>query len=73
MFYDEHNPAHFHAQYGEHKAVFDFRGNVIRGDLQSKTATKLVREWIDLHTLELLRNWELARENRPLNEVAPLD
>jgi len=53
--------------------VFDFRGNVIRGDLQSKTATKLVREWIDLHTLELLRDWELARENRPLNMVAPLD
>ena len=23
MFFDEHNPPHFHAEYGEHKALID--------------------------------------------------
>ena len=49
MFFDDHEPPHVHAEYSGGKAVFDFRGNVIRGDLGSRTATKLVREWIDLH------------------------
>ena len=44
MFYDEHNPSHFHAEYSGRKAVFDFKGNILKGDLASKTATKLIRE-----------------------------
>ena len=28
MYYDEHNPPHFHAEYSGNKAVFDFKGNV---------------------------------------------
>lgn len=56
MFYDEHNPPHFHAEYQGKKAVFDFDGNVIKGSLSSRTATKLVREWVDLHVLELKLN-----------------
>ena len=39
VFYDEHNPPHFHTEYGRKKAVFDFAGNVIRGDLCSRPAT----------------------------------
>ena len=53
MFYDEHNPPHFHAGYARNKAVFDFQGNVLKGSLSSRTATKLVREWTDLHLSEL--------------------
>ena len=45
MFFDDHNPPHIHAEYQRHKAVFDFLGNVMRGDLGSRTATRLVREW----------------------------
>jgi hypothetical protein len=44
MFYDEHNLSHFHAEYSGRKAVFDFKGNILKGDLASKTATKLIRE-----------------------------
>ena len=53
MFYDEHNPPHLHVEYQSNKAVFDFQGNIIRGGLNSKTAIKLAREWIDLHINEL--------------------
>lgn len=72
MFYDEHNPPHFHAEYSGNKAVFDFQGNVIKGNLSSKTATKLVREWIDLHISELEEDWKLARESKEIRKIEPL-
>jgi len=72
MFYDEHNPPHFHAEYSGRKAVFDFKGNILKGDLASKTATKLVREWVDLHASELEEDWKLARESQELKKIKPL-
>lgn len=73
MFFDEHDPPHFHAEYQGNKAVFDFNGNVIKGGLISKTATRLVREWIDLHVNELKEDWELARAGKDLKKINPLD
>lgn len=72
MFCDEHNPPHFHAEYGTNKAIFDFDGNVLKGGLNSKTATKLVREWIDLHQNELNENWDLARQGKEIRNIEPL-
>ncbi len=72
MFYDEHDPPHFHVEYSGRKAVFDFKGNIIKGDLASRTATKLVREWVDLHILELEEDWNLARESREIKKIKPL-
>ena len=72
MFYDEHNPQHFHAEYSGEKAVFDFDGNIIKGNLCSRTATKLVREWVDLHVAELEEVWAMAREDKVINKIEPL-
>ncbi|MFP4030782.1 MAG: DUF4160 domain-containing protein, partial [Desulfococcaceae bacterium] len=66
MFFEDHDPPHFHAEYSGRKAIFDFRGNILKGDLGSRTATKLVREWIDLHVSELEENWKLARSGEGL-------
>ena len=54
MFYDDHNPPHLHAEYGGNKVLLDFQGNILQGSLKSKTALRLVREWIDIHELELM-------------------
>jgi uncharacterized protein DUF4160 len=72
MYYDEHNPPHLHAEYQGSKALLDFRGNLIKGDLRSRTALRLVRDWIDLHVDELSENWELARAGKVIKPVAPL-
>lgn len=72
MFYDEHNPPHFHAEYSGKKAVFDFNGNIIKGTLSSRTATKLVREWVDLHSSELEEDWKLARKGQEIKKIDPL-
>jgi hypothetical protein len=73
MFYDEHNPPHFHADYQGNKAVFDFNGNVLKGDIKSKTARKLIREWVDLYAKELMENWNLARNDKKIKKISPLD
>ena len=38
MYFDEHNPPHFHADFSGNRAVFDLLGNIIKGDLKSRTA-----------------------------------
>lgn len=56
-----------------YKAVFDLKGNITRGDLQSRTALKLVREWIDLRSDELQEDWELSQAGKELKKISPLD
>jgi hypothetical protein len=73
MFFDEHDPPHFHAEYQGAKAVFDFSGNVLKGALSSRTATRLVREWIDLRLNELQEDWELSKAGKEMKKIAPLD
>jgi hypothetical protein len=72
MFYDEHDPPHFHAEYSGKKAVFDFQGNIIKGNLKSRTATKLVREWVDLRGSELEENWKLVMKSKEMKKIKPL-
>lgn len=73
MFFDEHNPPYIHAEYQENKAVFDLNGNITRGDLGSRTAIRLVREWIDMHNNELREDWELSQAGKEIKKIAPLD
>lgn len=73
MYFDDHDPPHVHVEHQGHKALLDFQGNIMRGTLQSRTALRLVREWIDLHSAELRTDWDLARAGRELNKIAPLD
>ncbi|MGH7204849.1 MAG: DUF4160 domain-containing protein [Nitrospiraceae bacterium] len=73
LFYREHGRPHFHAVYGEFEAVLDIAtGTVISGQLPRR-ALALIREWYDLHKSELLENWELARQHRPLKRISPLE
>jgi hypothetical protein len=72
MFYDDHNPPHFHARYGKEKIVIDINSlRVLEGQI-SPRALGLVIEWASQHQSKLLRNWALARDNQPLKKIAPL-
>lgn len=73
MFYDDHPPPHFHAEHQGEKAVFDFRGNILRGDISSRTAVRLIREWTDLHQGELEANWDEMEAGRGFRRIDPLD
>lgn len=73
MYYNDHNPPHFHADYGGSKAEYDIRTlECIVGNLPRR-ANSLVLEWANQHRDELLRNWELAREGDEIFKIDPLD
>jgi hypothetical protein len=56
MFFDDHNPPHFHAEYGERRATIDIRNlSVFSGQLPPR-ALGLVIKWANLHQQELLDN-----------------
>lgn len=46
---------------------------LLKGSLKSRTATKLVREWIDLHIDELEKDWQLAQEGKDIININPLN
>ena len=72
MFYDDHNPPHVHARYGRDKAVIAIdSGIILEGYLRSR-GHGLVKEWLALHRDELERDWQFAREKRPLVSIEPL-
>jgi len=72
MFWDDHNPPHFHARYGRHKAALEIRSlRILDGTLPPR-ALGLVVEWASQHVDELMRNWEEARNNKPLQKINPL-
>ncbi len=69
--YNDHAPPHFHARYGEDEVTVDITGGAVTGTM-SKRALKLVLEWASMHEDELIRNWDLARERKPLEPIPPL-
>ncbi len=73
MYFDDHAPPHIHVEYQGQKAVFDFSGDILRGALGSRTAIRLVQEWIALHVDELHADWALAQNGSNLNLINPLE
>ncbi len=72
MYYDEHNPPHFHAIYGTDEAQIGIAPlALLRGQLPSR-ALALAIEWAALHQAELLENWELMRVDQPARKIDPL-
>ena len=73
MFYNDHDPPHFHVHYQGYRArVLISNGEVIDGRLPP-TASRLVRDWAALRRRALMRNWDAARSERQLEKIAGLD
>ena len=72
MYYDDHNSPHFHADYNGQKILVDIiKGRVLRGAFPARQL-KFVMAWTEIHRDELMQDWELAKDNRPLVKIAPL-
>jgi hypothetical protein len=72
MYWDDHNPPHFHATYGEFEILINITDfSVYAGYIPSR-AFGLLMEWASIHQQDLLQNWELMRQSLPLKSVEPL-
>ena len=73
MFFDDHKPPHFHAEYGSDLALIDIRTLAVFSGRLPPRVTGLVIEWATLHQRELLVDWEKAQARQELQKIAPLE
>lgn len=72
MYWSDHPPPHFHAEYGEHEALIAISdGAVVVGELP-RCALRLVEEWRSLHLDELRAAWDRAAEREDPGTIEPL-
>lgn len=73
MFYNDHAPPHFHAVYAEFELRVEIESlKVMSGDAPPRVRA-MVLEWAALHKSELLADWDLAKQARPLDRIPPLE
>jgi len=57
MFFNDHNPPHIHAIYGEYIGIIDLNNmEMLNGDLPIN-AQKLVKQWIEKYKNDLISMW----------------
>jgi hypothetical protein len=71
MFFQDHNPPHFHVKYQDFEATINIEDGIVKGELPRR-ALRLIFEWLDLHKVELLENWILLEQRKPFNNIEPL-
>ena len=72
MYYRDHPPPHFHAEYAEHEITVEIDSGMVDGRFPRR-ALSAVLDWYALHHDELLANWNLARHEQPLRPIDPLE
>ena len=72
MFWDDHAPLHFHANYAEDEILIDIRTLRILEGKMSRRALVLVLEWAQEHRDELMEDWELCKRNQSPKKIPPL-
>jgi hypothetical protein len=72
MYYRDHHPPHFHAHYSGYEVSIDINSGAVDGRFPRR-ALGLVLEWYDTYREELLEDWRLARQRKPLKPIPPLE
>ncbi len=72
MYYEDHNPPHFHVKYNDFRAVISVNElNIIEGNLPPRVLG-LAMEWAELHKNELLENWNMVQKTGKWFKIEPL-
>jgi hypothetical protein len=72
MFFDDHAPPHFHAEYAEFKGIIGIEHlKLIEGNLPRR-ALELILDWAELHQSELLNDWHLCQSKKQPKKIEPL-
>lgn len=72
MNYNDHLPPHFHARYQDQEVIVEIETGLVQGKM-SRRALSMILEWSERYQQELMRNWDLARARKALEQVPPLD
>jgi hypothetical protein len=73
MYWQEHNPPHFHALYGNDEVLINIVTLEVAKGGFPRRALALVLEWAALHRQELMEAWEQCGRNQTPQPIDPLD
>ena len=73
MFYKDHAPPHFHAEYGEYELLVGISPITILEGIAPGRVRSMVLEWTALHQAELLDDWKRCRNKEQPQPIAPLE
>jgi hypothetical protein len=72
MYFNDHNPPHYHVKYNEYRAIIEIEtSRILEGDLPPRVFG-LVVEWANMHRSELSDDWELLRTTGEYRAISPL-
>jgi hypothetical protein len=72
MFFEDHNPPHFHVEYNDFEAKISIKELLIlKGHLPPRILG-LVMEWAELHKNELMENWDMVQKTGKCVKIEPL-
>jgi hypothetical protein len=72
MYFQDHNPPHFHVTYEKHEASIKIEDFVIIEGSLPPRIYGLVTEWAAQHQTELLNNWNKVKALKNPNRIEPL-
>ena len=73
MYFDDHNPPHFHAIYSGAECEVGIEPIAIIAGTFPNRAASLVVEWAALHQRELMENWHRLHNAEPVQKINPLE
>lgn len=73
MFYRDHPPPHFHAEYNDYELIVQINPIAILEGKAPSRVRSMVLEWTALHQQELHANWDRCRNGQEPLDVEPLE
>jgi hypothetical protein len=73
MYFNDHPPPHFHAEYGGNEALYEIETLRLHKGKLPRRAHNMVIEWADLHRAELMENWNRIRRGEGLVDIESLE
>jgi hypothetical protein len=72
MYFNDHNPPHFHVKYNEYRAVISIEKLALHEGNLPPRVLGLVMEWAELHQKELMNNWHMIETTGNYASIPPL-
>jgi hypothetical protein len=72
IYFDDHLPSHFHAEYAEAEALISIETLALIAGALPPRALGLVTEWAAVHQDELREAWTRAKHLESVGKIAPL-
>jgi hypothetical protein len=72
MYFGDHAPPHFHADYAGSEAVISIHSGAVLGGKLPPRAMGLGAEWVELRRAELIAAWQQAERLDPIDKIDPL-